>query len=160
MRIRTTNKRLIDFAYTPGSAEQAELMSSGKSAEQAADRQYFHVTPDGVDVPDRVGDYAVGLYSAQMEAMGNEARVADETIGTEAKAVLEAGAATVGDSTGVEISGEDAPPDVASFPSLEEEVSVPKTLCLKCTPVVEFEAKTPAAAKGKLTRHTKLEHGG
>ncbi len=162
MRVHTTNGRLIDFAYKPGSAEEAELVAAGQSTEQAASFQYFHVTPEGVELPERVGAYALNLYSTQMKAMGNGAREAGV-----AEALALSGDdtpdMTVSDNTNVEISGEeDAPPqpDVAMFPTLPgagEDVSGGPLRCLACDAL--FEAKTDAAAKGKLTRHTKKEHG-
>lgn len=149
MRVRTTNNRLIGFAYKPGSGEEAELIVAGQSTEKAAEHQHFNVTPEGVDLPERVGAYALNLYGAQMEAVGNEAREAgvaelEELLGVEGQ-VAET---TTSASTNVEISGEDEPPLPAP--------TAPFALCPSCDET--FTAKTLAAAKGKLTRHTKKEH--
>ena len=139
MRIRTTNNRLIGFAYKPGDAEQQELVAAGQSTEKAADHQHFEVTPEGVELSERVGMYALNLYGAQMEAMGNGVREA---------VVAEVEVQAPGFNTNVDISGEeDAPVIVRGGPSMQ---------CKVCGVVIL--GKTLAAAKGKLTRHTKKEH--
>lgn len=141
MRVRTTNNRLVGFAYKPGSSEEAELIAGGMSAEKAASHQYFEVTPEGVDLPERVGAYALNLYSTQIKAVGNEARVAA------VEPVVDSdGSFTNGSDADVDISGEEDAPLAAMI------------ACARCD--AAFTAKTFAAAKGKLTRHTKKEHGG
>ena len=134
MRVRTTNNRLIGFAYKPGDAEQQELVAAGQSTEKAADHQHFEVTPEGVELPERVGSYALNLYGAQMKAVGNEAREAG---------VAEVEVQAPGVNTDVDISGEDEPLTTMAG-------------CGQCD--AAFIAKTPAAAKGKLTRHMNKEH--
>ena len=133
MRVRTTNNRLIGFAYKPGDAEQQELVAAGQSTEKAADHQYFQVTPEGVELPERVGSYALNLYGAQM------CRVDEVRKAVEEPPVEESGTPP----KTVDISGEDEP-------------HTPMAGCGQCD--AAFIAKTPAAAKGKLTRHTKKEH--
>lgn len=144
MKVRTTNRRLIGFAYKPGDAEQAELVVAGQSAEKAADHQYFDITPEGVELPERVGAYALNLYSTQMEVMVGPNGF-DATEALAAGLPITANGPAGGGGSGVEISGEETPPDV------------PFAICGSCAET--FTAKTDAAAKGKLTRHTKKEHG-
>ena len=137
MRVRTTNNRLIGFAYKPGDAEQQELVAAGQSTEKAADHQHFNITPEGVELPERVGSYALNLYGAQMTAVGNEARE-EETL------------RPIDQSDGLAALDAIRPPvDISG----EEE---PFKMCPTCD--AQFTAKTPAAAKCKLTRHMNKEH--
>lgn len=137
MRVRTVNNRTVGFAYRPSQAEQNILISEGKSAEQAAEDQYYNVTPEGADLPESVATYALSLYSTQMEVAGNEARETEAT-------VEETSTATTGYAVPlVDISGEDAPMHV---------------LCQVANCGIGFTAKTAPAAKGKLTRHMKKDH--
>ena len=137
MRVRTTNNRTVGFAYRPSQAEQGILISEGKSTEQAAEDQYYTVTPEGVELPEAVATYALSLYSTQMAVAGNDARETEEIVEETSTAPTEHVAPLV------DISGEDAPVRV---------------LCQVANCGIGFTAKTAPAAKGKLTRHMKKEH--
>ncbi len=156
MRLRT-GKNTIAFAYKPSERESIALQQGGMGEVQSKEQQHYTVTAEGVELPDAVGVYALNLYSPQMtEVVVNDAATpSSRRVEPAEDLVTSTDAKTATDVVGVmdvQVTGEGEEQE----PQEEPSTPVPGATCPDCSEV--FTAATPAAAKGKLTKHTKVAH--
>ena len=159
MRVRTNNT--IEFAYKPSEQESIALQQGGMGETQSKQQQYYTVTAEGADLPDAVGVYALNLYGPQMvevevkaEATSPPSGRVELTTSAEIESLEDAAITTAALVAGVQVTGEGEDQE----PQEEQSTPAPGATCPDCNEV--FTAATPAAAKGKLTKHTRLVHVG